>query len=99
MGPVPAVIIVVPVMGSLIGYLGYYSVHFGSVVIMVLVRGLVTPPVGIRAMEACKISGITYGRSHGILPSLTLVWLAVIPLIAFVPGLVLWLPQLINNPR
>ena len=96
--PVPALIIVVPIMAPLIAHLGYDPVHFGIVVIMLLVLGSVTPPVGILAMVACKIAGITYGQSLGMLLPFTLVWLAVILLVAFVPDLVLWLPRMIQTP-
>ena len=96
--PVPALIIVVPIMAPLIAHLGYNPVHFGIVVIMLLVLGSVTPPVGILAMVACKIAGITYGQSLGMLLPFTLVWLAVILLVAFVPELVLWLPRMIQTP-
>lgn len=96
--PVPALIIVVPIMAPLIAHLGYNPVHFGIVVIMLLVLGSVTPPVGILAMVACKIAGITYGQSLSMLLPFTLVWLAVILLVAFVPELVLWLPRMIQTP-
>ena len=66
------------------------------VVIMLLVLGSVTPPVGILAMVACKIAGITYGQSLGMLLPFTLVWLAVILLVAYVPELVLWLPRMMQ---
>jgi C4-dicarboxylate transporter, DctM subunit len=94
--PVPALIIVVPIMGPLIQHLGYDPVHFGIVVIMLLVLGSVTPPVGVLAMVACKIAGISYNRALGILMPYTLAWLGVILLVAYVPGLVLWLPSLMQ---
>ena len=56
----PALIIVVPIMGPLIAHLGYDPVHFGIVTIMLLVVGSVTPPVGVLAMVACRIAGISY---------------------------------------
>lgn len=94
--PVPALIIVVPIMGPLIKHLGYDPVHFGIVVIMLLVLGSVTPPVGVLAMVACKIAGISYNKALGMLLPYTLVWLGVILLVAYVPGLVLWLPSLMK---
>ena len=97
MEPVPALIIVVPIMGPMIGHLGYDPVHFGIVVIMLLVLGSVTPPVGVLAMVACKIAGISYNESLGMLFPFILVWLAVILLVAYVPGLVLWLPHLMQG--
>ena len=91
--PVPALIIVVPIMEPMIAHLGYDPVHFGIVTIMLLVLGSVTPPVGVLAMVACKITGITYNQSLGMLFPFILAWLGVILLVAFVPELVLWLPR------
>lgn len=91
--PVPALIIVVPIMGPLIAHLGYDPVHFGIITMMLLVLGSVTPPVGVLAMVACKIAGITYNESLGALLPFTIAWLLVILLVAFVPELVLWLPR------
>jgi C4-dicarboxylate transporter DctM subunit len=45
--PVPALILTVPIIGPIIGHLGFDPVHFGIVAIMMLVVGSVTPPVGI----------------------------------------------------
>ena len=95
--PVPALIIVVPIMGPLIAHLGYDPVHFGIVTIMLLVLGSVTPPVGVLAMVACKIAGISYNQSLRMLLPFTAAWLAVILLVAFVPELVLWLPRIMKG--
>lgn len=95
--PVPALIIVVPIMAPLIAHLGYDPVHFGIVTIMLLVLGSVTPPVGVLAMVACKIAGISYNQSFGALFPFTAAWLVVILLVAFVPDLVLWLPRVMQG--
>ncbi len=95
--PVPALIIVVPIMSPLIAHLGYDPVHFGIVTIMLLVLGSVTPPVGVLAMVACKIAGIRYNQALGMLTPFTGAWLAVILLVAFVPELVLWLPRMMQG--
>jgi len=95
--PVPALIIVVPIMGPLIAHLGYDPVHFGIVTIMLLVLGSVTPPVGVLAMVACKIAGISYNQSLGMLLPFIVAWLLVILLVAFVPDLVLWLPRMMQG--
>ncbi len=94
--PVPALIIVVPIMAPMIRHLGYDPVHFGIVVIMLLVVGSVTPPVGVLAMVASKIAGISYSASLGMLTPYILAWTAVILLVAYVPELVLWLPRMMQ---
>ena len=63
--PVPALIIVVPIMGPLIAHLGYDPVHFGIVTIMLLVVGSVTPPVG-RAGDG----GLPHRRGSATTPRL-----------------------------
>ena len=95
--PVPALIIVVPIMGPLIGHLGYDPVHFGILTIMLLVVGSVTPPVGVLAMVASRIAGIRYSASMIMLSPFIAAWMAVILLVAYVPELVLWLPRLMKD--
>ena len=94
--PVPALIIVVPIMGPLIAHLGYDPVHFGIVTIMLLVVGSVTPPVGVLAMVASRIAGISYNAALGMLAPFIAAWMAVILLVAYFPELVLWLPRLMK---
>lgn len=94
--PVPALIIIVPVMTPIIQHLGFHPVHFGIIAIMMLVYGSVTPPVGILAMVACRIAGIEYSRSFGMLVPYSVAWLAVVLLVAYVPPLALWLPSLMQ---
>jgi len=94
--PVPALIIVVPIMGPLIAHLGYDPVHFGIITIMLLVVGSVTPPVGVLAMVASRIAGINYSASLAMLAPFIAAWMAVILLVAYVPDLVLWLPRLMK---
>ncbi len=94
--PVPALIIVVPIMQPMIAHLGFDPIHFGIVAIMLLVLGSVTPPVGVLAMVACRIAGITYNESLRMLFPFVLAWLAVILLVAYVPALVLWLPRMME---
>ena len=89
-------IIVVPIMGPLIQHLGYDPVHFGIITIMLLVVGSVTPPVGVLAMVACRIAGISYNSALGMLFPYTLTWMGVILLVAYVPDLVLWRPRMMQ---
>jgi tripartite ATP-independent transporter DctM subunit len=96
MEPVPALIITVPVMGPIVGHLGFDPVHFGIVTIMMLVVGSVTPPVGILAMVASRIAGVEYRHTLGMLMPYTLAWIAVVLLVAFNPWMVTWLPSLLR---
>lgn len=94
--PVPALILTVPIIGPIIGHLGFDPVHFGIVAIMMLVVGSVTPPVGILAMVASRIAGVEYRHTLGMLLPYTLTWIAVVLLVAFNPWMVTWLPSLLE---
>ena len=76
--------------------LGYDPVHFGIVTIMLLVLGSVTPPVGVLAIVACRIAGISYNQSLAMLFPFIGAWLVVILLVAYIAELVLWLPRLMQ---
>ena len=91
-----ALIITVPVLAPMIRQFGFDPTHIGIIIIMMLVVGSVTPPVGILAMVASKIAGIDYNKTFGMLTPYTAAWLIVVLLVAFNPWMVTWLPSLMN---
>ena len=90
-----ALIIVVPVAAPIAETAGIDPVQFGIVTIMMLLVGTITPPVGIIALLACRIAGIEYSRTFGILIPYILIVVLVILVVAFVPFLTTWLPSFI----
>lgn len=92
--PVPAIIVVTPILlPAAIGF-GIDPVHFGVVVVMVLTIGLATPPVGASLFVAMSVSKVSMSSlSRAIIPFLVAV-LAFTVLIAFVPAVYNWLPGL-----
>jgi C4-dicarboxylate transporter DctM subunit len=92
--PVPAIIVVTPILlPAAIGF-GIDPVHFGVVVVMVLTIGLATPPVGASLFVAMSVSKVSMSSlSRAIIPFLGAV-LAFTVLIAFVPAVYNWLPGL-----
>ncbi len=94
--PTPALIITVPVMAPIIARFGFDPTHFGIVTIMMLVLGAVTPPVGILAMVAGKLAGISFADCfRGLIP-FTAAWLVVVLFVAFNPWTVTFLPRLFS---
>lgn len=96
MEPVPALVIVMPVLLPISKTMGYDPIQFGVAVIMALIVGAVTPPVGILAMIACRIAGIPYSQTFWYLTPFTAVWMLATLIVAFVPFLTTWLPAVIN---
>ena len=92
---VPAILIFLPVMLPVAIDLGVDPIHFGVIVVVNLMIGLLTPPVGALLYVLTKISGVPFARlSREVLPFIAAM-LAVLLLVALVPALVTWLPGLV----
>jgi tripartite ATP-independent transporter DctM subunit len=93
MEPLPIMAIVVPTMLPVVKALGIDLVHFGLVVTLNLMIGLITPPVGIVMFVVMQMTGITLEEftreSWPFLVALMLVLLV----ITYWPALVLVLPN------
>ncbi|MTH77886.1 TRAP transporter large permease [Paracoccus aestuariivivens] len=87
-------LIIVPVFIPTAQALGIDLVHFGVVVIVNIMLGLVTPPYGLLLFIVSNISGSPLKDIiRDCLPFLG--WMVLcLALITFFPGLVLWLPRL-----
>ena len=90
---VPALFILVPVMTPMALKLGIDPIHFGAIVVCNLCIGLISPPVGTVLYVCCSIGDIELGRLvKAIAPMLATV-IAVLFLVTYCPGLVLFLPN------
>lgn len=95
METIAAITILVPVFMPIVQHLGIDPVHFGVVMVLNLMIGLLTPPVGMVLFILSKISKLSFERTVAA----TLPWMvplfATLALITYVPQTVLWLPGLI----
>ena len=86
-------LIVVPVLIPTAEALGVDMVHFGIVVVVNIMLGLVTPPYGLLLFVMTNITGVTLKALVAeVLPFLW-VMIAALAIITFVPDLVLFLPR------
>jgi TRAP-type C4-dicarboxylate transport system permease large subunit len=87
-------LIIVPMFIPTAKVLGIDLVHFGVVVVVNVMIGLITPPFGLLLFIATSISGAPLKDIvRDTLPFL--LWMVVcLVLITFIPGIVLWLPEL-----
>ena len=89
-------LVVVPVLIPTAEALGIDLVHFGVVVVVNIMIGLITPPYGLLLFIMTNISGAPLRAIvRDLLPFLAAM-LAVLALITFVPETVLWLPRLLG---
>ncbi len=87
-------LIVVPVLIPTAQGLGIDMVHFGVMVVVNIMLGLVTPPYGLLLFVVASISGAPMRAIiRDVLPFIAAL-LAALALITFIPELVLWLPRL-----
>ncbi len=88
-------ILVTPVVVPAIVAVGIDPVHFGMVMIVNMMIGLITPPVGLALFIVSNISGASVASIARDCVPFILGFLVVLALITFVPELVLWLPNLV----
>jgi len=95
--PLPTLILISPVLNPLSQAMGYDPVTLGICVLMMLVLGAVSPPVGILAMISAKIAKVEYTATFRILLPFMGVWILVTIVTAFMPWLTTYLPSLVMN--
>jgi tripartite ATP-independent transporter DctM subunit len=95
MEPISILVVLVPVFSPLIHAAGIDPVHFGVVIILTLMIGLIHPPVGIVMFVIMSITGITVEEfTREVLPFLLALFVVVLLLICL-PPLVLFVPNLV----
>lgn len=95
METIAAISILVPILMPVAAQFGIDPVHLGIIVILNLMLGLLTPPVGMVLFVLARVSKVPFEQCvRATLPFLAPL-LAVLLLLSFVPGLVLWLPNLL----
>jgi tripartite ATP-independent transporter DctM subunit len=91
-----AMLILLPVILPILPEVGIDPIHFGVMIVFNLLIGLVTPPVGLCLNLASKIADVGIDKTAVAALPFIGVMLIVLVLITYIPGLVLWLPGLVN---
>ncbi|MGD6902803.1 TRAP transporter large permease [Bacillus infantis] len=94
METIAALVILFPVLLPVAASVGMDPVQFGVMMVLNLVIGLVTPPVGVCLFVASQIGKVSIGKTAKELVPFLGVSLAVLLLVAFVPQISLFLPGL-----
>jgi TRAP-type C4-dicarboxylate transport system permease large subunit len=88
-----AMLVFVPLLAPLATSLGIPPVQFGVMVVVNLMIGLVTPPVGFSLYVTAEIAGVPLHKViRAVLPFLVPL-LAVLVLVVTVPAVTLWVPS------
>lgn len=95
----PAKIILLPLLLPAADAFGIDRVQFGMVITLALLLGIATPPLGVGLYLMSAVSGVRFEKlAIAILP-LLIPPIFVLILLAAVPEITLWLPDLIMGPR
>lgn len=93
--PTAAITILVPVLLPIVHQLGIDPVHFGLIMVLNLMIGLLHPPMGLVLFVLARVSKLSFERTTiAILPWL-LPLLASLILVTYVPSISLWLPRVL----
>ncbi|MBP1716222.1 MAG: dicarboxylate transporter, DctM subunit, partial [Deltaproteobacteria bacterium] len=91
-----AIIILAPVLAQVAQTVGLNPLHFGFVMVLNLVLGLLTPPLGVCLFVACSIARIPLAALvKAIFPFLA-VEVTVLFLVSYLPWLALWIPKMLG---
>ena len=91
----PLIIILTPVLLPVVTQLGVDPIHFGLIMVMVLMIGLITPPVGMVLFITSGIGNVSIlSVARSCIPFMIAIAIVTILAIVF-PAWVLWLPSLV----
>ena len=95
--PTASILILVPVLMPAVHQLGIDPVHFGLVMVLNLMIGLLHPPMGMVLFVLARIANLSFERTTMAIPPWLVPLLASLVLITYVPQISLWLPRLIYH--
>ena len=89
-----AMYVFTPVFYPLATAVGIDPIHFGIIFCLMLTIGLITPPVGMLLFVTSNISGVPLAKLSKTIWPFVLTAMVVVLLLAFVPDLVMFIPNL-----
>ena len=96
METIAALVILFPVLLPVATQIGMDPVHFGVMMVLNLMIGLSTPPVGVCLFVASSIGKVSIGQATKALIPFLSVSLLVLLAVSYIPSLTLFLPSLLD---
>ena len=90
-----ALIILVPILTPMANALGLDLLHIGVMIVLNLMIGLLTPPVGMCLFATSRVANISLDRMIKATAPFYIPLVGALLLITFVPQIVTWLPNLL----
>jgi len=90
-----SIIVLAPILADAAQKLGIDGVHFGTVMVVNLALGMITPPFGVNLFAAAQVAGVGIDRMMRYLVVFIAVIFACLMVITYVPAITLILPQMV----
>jgi TRAP-type C4-dicarboxylate transport system permease large subunit len=91
--PTAAITILVPILLPIVRHLGIDPVHFGLIMVLNLMIGLLHPPMGLVLFVLARVAKLSVERTTmAILPWLVPLLIS-LGLVTYIPQISLWLPR------
>ena len=91
----PIMLIIAPVLFPLLGGLGVDEVHFGVVMVLNLMIGMITPPIGLNLFIISQIGGVGVIEIFKEAIPYFFILVFVLLIITYFPGITLFLPDMV----
>ena len=91
-----ALYILCPILFPISQSLGIAPVHLGSVMVVNLALGLITPPVGVNLFTGCGVAGISLTDMVKKIWPFVIAVLVVLVLVTYIPVISMFLPNLMS---
>ena len=93
---IAAVMIMLPILLPIIETIGVHPIHLGIIMVLNLMIGLMTPPIGFSLFMLSAISGVSFGKTLKYCLPWTVPLFIVLMLVTYIEPLALFLPRLLG---
>ena len=93
---IPAIVLFGPLLFPVAKAMGVHEVHYALVIILAMGIGLFAPPLGLGLYGACLIGEVPIEVTVKPMLGYLGLLLACLLVIAFIPGLTMWLPRMLG---
>lgn len=93
---IPIIVLVSPIFFPILTDIGIDPVHFSIILVVNLMIGLLTPPVGLHLFITSSIAKVSMGKVIKAVAPMVIVLLIVLGLITFIPSISTFLPSLLS---
>ena len=90
-----SIIVLAPILAEAAQRLGIDGVHFGTIMVVNLAMGMITPPFGVNLFAAAQVAGTSIDKMMRYLPTFIGVIFACLMVLSYVPWITLALPTLV----